>query len=70
MFCRKKTLDNILAGFTKVRDDLVAFIDEQESKVKEHNDRVHELTRETGEIAQTSAHAEHTLNKVRDLIGE
>jgi hypothetical protein len=59
----KKNLTSILATFTKTRDDLELF-------VSDANTKVGDLSRQLEDTKSDRDSAEHTLAKVKEILGE
>jgi len=70
MFKKPQTLDSILASFKKTLADLEALIDDRQIKIKENDDRIAEIERETSDLAAEVTKATQTASNLRALIGE
>lgn len=70
MFKKTPTLDSILASFKKTLADLEALIDDRQIKIKENDDRIAEIERETSDLAAEVTKATKTASNLRALIGE
>lgn len=74
MFTRKeprltKSLDDILGGFAKVRDDLRSFITKGEERIQTNNSKIDALTSENGAISGEVGRAESALININKIMG-